>query len=62
MVKFSDLLIFLGVLAVAVALSLLLGGGIASQVVSTLITSGGGVFVGTRIKERRNSKKVTVGR
>lgn len=54
--KLSDLLIFVGVLAVGGALALLLGGGLPSQAVMTLASIGSGAYVGTRMRERRKSR------
>ncbi|MCX4788676.1 MULTISPECIES: hypothetical protein [unclassified Streptomyces] len=55
--KVSDLLILIGILAAGAALALLLGGGIVSQAVMALAVGGGGAFIGTRIKNRREASK-----
>ncbi len=55
-VKPSDLFIFVGVLGAGGALALLLGGGYPSQAALALASSGGGAYVGTRIRNRRHSK------
>ena len=53
-VKLPDVLILIGVVAAGGGLALLLGGGFPSQVVMMLSSSGGGVYVGTRIRNRKN--------
>ncbi|MFB6713010.1 MULTISPECIES: hypothetical protein [unclassified Streptomyces] len=53
--KPADLLVLVGVLGAGAALAYLLGGGFPSQAVLALAAGGGGAFVGTRIKNRKNS-------
>ncbi|MFE2295151.1 hypothetical protein [Streptomyces sp. NPDC059452] len=52
MIRLSDIVLLVGLLAVGGGLAVLLGGGWQSQAALAFFGIGGGAFVGTRIRQR----------